>query len=77
MTKSQLIQAQALFTIFESANRILDTRLKTKELTRDSRQILSHAAHAFVCLTGRMPSEVSRVELNTDSPATWTNEVGR
>lgn len=75
MTQMQLNQAQALLTIFESANRILDSGVISEELSRDSGHILSYATHAFICLTGRMPSDVSRTDLNTESPASWTNEV--
>lgn len=75
MTKTELNQAQALLTIFESANRILDTREISEELSRDAGNILSYATHAFVCLTDRLPSDVSRIDLNTESPAAWTKEV--
>lgn len=75
MSKTQLIQAQALLTIFESANRILDTREISEELSRDAGHILSYATHAFICLAGRMPSDVSRPELDTESPAVWTKDV--
>ena len=75
MTKTQLKQAQSLLTIFESADRILDTGEVSEELSRDAGHILSYATHAFICLTGRMPSEVSRTDLNTESPAAWTKEA--
>jgi len=75
MTKTQLKQAQSLLTIFESADGILDTGEVSEELSRDAGHILSYATHAFVCLTGRMPSDVSRTDLNTESPAAWTKET--
>ena len=75
MTKTQLKQAQSLLTIFESADRILDTGEVSEELSRDAGHILSYATHAFICLTGRMPSDVSRTDLNTESPAAWTKEA--
>ena len=75
MTKTELNQAQALLTIFESADRILDTGEVSEELSRDAGHILSYATHAFICLTGRMPSDVSHTDLNTESPAAWTKEA--
>lgn len=69
MTKVQLDQAQSLLTIFESANLILDSTVVSDDLSRDTGLILGDATHAFVCLTGRMPSDVSRIDLNTQSPA--------
>ena len=75
MTKTQLKQAQSLLTIFESADRILDTGEVSEELSRAAGHILSYATHAFICLTGRMPSDVSRTDLNTESPAAWTKEA--
>jgi hypothetical protein len=77
MTKTELDHAQRLLTIYDGSNAILDTDPGTEELARSCQQIMSYATHAFVCLTGKMPSEVSRVDLNTESPAEWTKEVKR
>ncbi|MBI3863041.1 MAG: hypothetical protein HY290_14210 [Planctomycetia bacterium] len=75
MTKKGLIHAQRLLSIYEGSTAILDTEPGTEELARSCQQIMSYATHAFVCLTGKIPSEVSRVDLNTESPAAWTKEV--
>ena len=81
MTRTELAAAQFALSAYDSAERLADAlepqRRRATSVVRNLDAISSRARDALWDLTGLLPNEVNMTDLNTESPAPWTNALGR